>query len=65
MNCLPRTKRLWTGAEVLKLHQFANQKAGLETIANELGRSRGSVRQKAFWLGISLADDGLKAKGSK
>jgi hypothetical protein len=47
-------KRGWTENEVSELRRIAKQRVGLEAIAKALGRSTASVRQKAFWLDISL-----------
>jgi hypothetical protein len=55
-------KRQWTDAEIRQLQQLADEKAGADAIAKALDRSRASVRQKAFWLDVSLADDRPKAK---
>jgi hypothetical protein len=58
--------RDWTDEEIIELRQLSEQKIGLGAIAKALGRSTASVRQKAFWLGLSLESNvamGLKAKG--
>ena len=59
-------KREWTEDEVRELRRLANQMIGVEAIAKALGRSTASVRQKAFWLDLSLESNvaiGLKARG--
>ena len=59
-------KREWTDGEIIELRQLSEQKLGVGTIAQALGRSTASVRQKAFWLDLSLETNvaiGLKAKG--
>jgi hypothetical protein len=53
MSAEKPAKREWTEDEISQLRRFASQKMG-QAIAKTLGRSTGSVRQKAFWLDISL-----------
>jgi len=43
--------------EVSALRRFANQRMGVESIAKALGRSTASVKQKTFWLDLSLAGE--------
>jgi DNA-binding NarL/FixJ family response regulator len=52
----PKTqKRPWTIREVAQLKSLANQGLSSSQIAKMLNRSPQSVKQKAFWLSISLA----------
>ena len=65
MSAEKPAKREWTEDEMSQLRRLASQKMGLGAIAKTLGRSTRSVRQKAFWLDISLESNiaiGLKAK---
>jgi hypothetical protein len=66
MSIAKPTKRVWTEDEVDELCRLAQQRIGLGPIAKALRRSTASVRQKAFWLDLSLESNvaiGLKAKG--
>ena len=47
-------RREWTAADVKILKRHSKSKTPVEKIAKELKRSTGSLRQKAFALGISL-----------
>ncbi len=65
MSSKKTARREWTDDEVGHLRSLASQKIGLGAIAKALGRSTASVRQKAFWLDLSLESNvaiGLKAK---
>ena len=46
-------KRRWTQYEVGKLRELARNNS-IEQIAEQLNRSPGSVKLKAFWLNVSL-----------
>jgi hypothetical protein len=46
-------KRRWTQYEVGKLKELARNNS-IEQIAEQLNRSPGSVKLKAFWLNVSL-----------
>jgi hypothetical protein len=49
--------RSWTYREVKELMRLANIGFKSDSIAQILNRSSHSVRQKAFWLRVSLADE--------
>jgi hypothetical protein len=49
-----KTHLRWTDEDVRRLHRFADAKIGVDTIARLLGRTRASVKNKAFWLNLSL-----------
>jgi hypothetical protein len=66
MSIAKTSKREWTEDEVDELCRLAKQRIGLRAIATALGRSTASVRQKAFWLDLSLESNvaiRLKANG--
>ena len=44
--------RQWTEAEVHRLRTLADGKVSADNIAKSLGRSVGSVKIKARWLGL-------------
>jgi hypothetical protein len=48
----------WTDEDVRRLRRFADANVGVDTIAKSLGRSRASVKLKAHWLNLSLAQKG-------
>ena len=50
-----RTRLLWTDEDVRRLRFFADANVGVDTIAKSLGRTRASVKLKAYWLNLSLA----------
>ncbi len=65
MSVANRFKREWTDHEIADLRRLAKEKIGLAAIARALNRSTASVRQKAFWLDLSLESNvaiGLKGK---
>lgn len=65
MSIAKPSRREWTEDEVDELSRLAKQRIGLGAIARALGRSTASVRQKAFWLDLSLESNvaiGLKVK---
>lgn len=47
-------KRPWTSSDVRSLKSLARKKTKARKIANELKRTEGATRQKAFSLGVSL-----------
>ena len=50
-----RTRVEWTKANIRELKTLAREKTPVRTIAANLGRTEGAVRQKAFAEGISLS----------
>ena len=50
-----RTRVEWTKANIRELKTLAWEKTPVRTIAANLGRTDGAVRQKAFAEGISLS----------
>ena len=49
------TRLRWTDEDVCRLRLFADANANVDTIAKSLGRTRASVKLKAHWLNLSLA----------
>ncbi|MBK6597201.1 MAG: hypothetical protein IPG25_04450 [Proteobacteria bacterium] len=49
-----RLGKAWTATDVAKLRSLAKQKLSARAAAEKLGRTRGSVAQKALLLGISF-----------
>jgi len=45
----------WTDEDVRRLRLFADANVDTDTIAKSLGRTRASVKLKAHWLYLSLA----------
>jgi ParB-like chromosome segregation protein Spo0J len=50
-----KTHQRWTDEDVHRLRLFADADVDIDTIAKALGRTRASVKNKAFWLNLSLA----------
>ena len=50
-----KTRLRWTDEDVRRLRLFADANVGVDTIAKSLGRTRASVKLKAHWLNLSLA----------
>jgi hypothetical protein len=50
-----RTRIEWTKANIRELKTLAREKTPVRTIAANLGRTEGAVRQKAFAEGLSLS----------
>lgn len=50
----PRKRRPWKSEEVHALRQSARRKTGVRRIAKRLQRTENAIRQKAFFLGLSL-----------
>jgi hypothetical protein len=55
-------RREWTPAEVKELRRHSKDKASVKTISRALKRTPGSLRQKAFSLGIPLGHRRPKKK---
>lgn len=53
-----KTRLRWTYEDVRRLRLFADANVSVDTIAKSLGRTRGSVKLKAHWLNLSLAQKG-------
>jgi hypothetical protein len=61
-----RLGKEWTATDVAKLKSLAKAKLSARAAAEKLGRTRGSVAQKALLLGISFrAINQPKRKGRK
>jgi hypothetical protein len=57
-----KTRLRWSDEDVRRLRLFADANISVDTIAKSLGRTRASVKLKAHWLNLSLAEKGrLKA----
>lgn len=50
-----KTHLRWTDEDVRRLRRFADADVDIDTIAKSLGRTHASVKNKAFWLNLSLA----------
>ena len=50
-----KTHLRWTDEDVRPLRCFADADVDIDTVAKSLGRTRASVKNKAFWLNLSLA----------
>jgi len=48
------TRLRWTDEDVRRLRLFADANIGIDTIAKLLGRTRASVKSKAFWLNLTF-----------
>ena len=55
-----KTRLRWTDEDVHRLRLFADANVGVDTIAKSLGRTRASVKLKAHWLNLSLAQKGRR-----
>jgi hypothetical protein len=55
-----KTALRWTDEDVRRLRLFADANVGVDTIAKSLGRTRASVKVKAHWLNLSLAQKGRR-----
>jgi len=49
-----KPKRIWTYAEVKKFELLINKGLSGEEIAQLMGRTMSSIKQKAFWLNLCL-----------
>jgi hypothetical protein len=54
------TRSRWTDEDVRRLRFFADANVSVDTIAKSLGRTRASVKVKAHWLNLSLAQKGRR-----
>jgi ParB-like chromosome segregation protein Spo0J len=50
-----KTHLRWTDEDVRRLRLLADADVDIHTIAKSLERTRASVKNKAFWLNLSLA----------
>jgi hypothetical protein len=50
-----KTRLRWTDEDVRRLRLLADADVGVDTIAKSLGRTRASVKLKAHWFNLSLA----------
>jgi hypothetical protein len=55
-----KTRLRWTDEDVRRLRLFADANISVDTIAKSLGRTRASVKLKAYWLNLSLAEKGRR-----
>ena len=49
-----KTHLRWTDEDVRRLRLLADTDVDIDAIAKSLGRTRASVKNKAFWLNLSL-----------
>jgi hypothetical protein len=52
-----KPKRIWTYAEVKQFELLINKGLSGEEIAQLMGRTMSSIKQKAFWLNLSFAQN--------
>ncbi len=50
-----KTRLRWTDEDVRRLRLVAEANIGVDAIPKSLGRTRASVKLKAYWLNLSLA----------
>ena len=60
-----KTRLRWTDEDVRRLRLFADADVGVDTIAKSLGRTRASVKLKAHWLNLSLAQKARRRRKLK
>jgi|SRR6478736_9178129 hypothetical protein len=48
-----KTRLRWTDEDIRRLRLFVGANASVDTIAKSLGRTRASVKLKAYWLNLS------------